>query len=626
MASKEYLKKILFPHETIRDVQDELILDVDIAISEGKDLVVHAPTGLGKTSVLGPAVAHALAKKKTVFFLTSRHTQHVLAIETLQMIKEKHDMNFISTDIIGKKWMCAVDGVTNLYSNEFSEYCRAVREDDKCEFYTNTKKSNKLSVKAKLIIDKLKQMSPIHPEKMVEICKEEKLCPYEISTALAGESTAIVADYYYLFSPTVRDAFFARIGKKIEDCIIIVDEGHNLPRRVRELQTERLTSIMLKRAIKEASKFGYMETHDTLTKIQAVLKTISGSMRWGDERLVKPEEFTEKINDIRDYEEVIEELDGIADAIREQQKMSYIGGISAFLTAWTGGEEGFARILSVKEYNKEQIITLSYRCLDPSLLTGKIIDEAYSTVVMSGTLTPTSMYKDLLGMNNAKELSLPSPFKDENRLHLVVPKTTTKYSMRGDAQYTAIAEECAKICNTIPGNVAVFFPSYRLRDDIWKIMYDKTKKTTMLEEPGLTKEEKQEMMEKFKSYNKKGAILLAAASGSFGEGIDLPGDYLKGVVIVGLPLQTPDLEIKELIAYYDKKFSKGWDYGYILPAITITLQNAGRCIRSETDRGAMVFLEERYAWPSYSRCFPPEWDVKISKEYEEIIDDFFDTK
>jgi DNA excision repair protein ERCC-2 len=88
-------------------------------------------------------------------------------------------------------------------------------------------------------------------------------------------------------------------------------------------------------------------------------------------------------------------------------------------------------------------------------------------------------------------------------------------------------------------------------------------------------------------------------------------------------LDKPDLETTELIAYYDRKFGKGWEYGYTLPAMTRCIQNAGRCIRSETDRGVLVFLDERYAWPRYKSCFPPEWELKTMIDYGDEIAQFF---
>ena len=99
---------------------------------------------------------------------------------------------------------------------------------------------------------------------------------------------------------------------------------------------------------------------------------------------------------------------------------------------------------------------------------------------------------------------------------------------------------------------------------------------------------------------------------------------LKAVIVAGLPLQKPDLETKELIDYYQSKFGKGWDYGYVYPAITKCLQSAGRCIRSEKDRGIIVFLDKRFAWGNYMRCFPPEMNIKVTSLYHEKIKEFFE--
>ena len=146
---------------------------------------------------------------------------------------------------------------------------------------------------------------------------------------------------------------------------------------------------------------------------------------------------------------------------------------------------------------------------------------------------------------------------------------------------------------------------------------------SLIEKQRLSKDEKESILEKFKRNKEEGSVLLAVSSGSFGEGIDLPGDFLKAVVIVGLPLEKPDLETKELIDYYEDKFGRGFEYGYIFPAITKCLQNAGRCIRSETDKGVIVFLDERYAWPNYKKCFA-DTDIKITTNYEKEIKEFFE--
>jgi len=234
------------------------------------------------------------------------------------------------------------------------------------------------------------------------------------------------------------------------------------------------------------------------------------------------------------------------------------------------------------------------------------------------------MYRDLMGFDNKTLLrEYKNPFPEGNKLSLIIPDTTTKYTARDESMFKRIAGIIAGITNTVPGNTILFFPSYDLRDKVYIYFNKISSKTAFLEQRGLKKKEKNELLERFKCYKDVGAVLLATSSGNFGEGIDLMGDFLKGVVIIGLPLDRPNIETKALIDYYENKFKKGWDYGYILPAITRVMQNSGRCIRSETDRGIIAFVDERYAWESYRKCFPNDSNLKVTKNYLEEIDKFF---
>jgi DNA excision repair protein ERCC-2 len=613
----------LFPHDTIRPVQNALILEVERAIDNKKCLIAHAPTGLGKTAATIPiALKKAIEKELTIFFLTSRHTQHRIAIETLKDIKKKHGIGINTVDIIGKKWMCIVPGIEALRPGDFSEYCRKQREEGKCEFYTNTRKKTKPSVEANYAVEQLQKTSPMHIEEIINYCKERELCPYEISIILGNKAKVIVSDYYYVFNNNIRDTFLGKIDKKIEDCVIIIDEAHNLPARIRELNTHKVSTFTIEKAIKEAQKAKYDEIVFALEHLSDTLEKL-GSKSEGNERLVVKEEFINMISEKIDYEQLIGDLEALADEVREKQRASSCGGVANFLLMWQGGDEGYARILSKDFYKGKPQFVLTYNCLDPSLTSKEIIQSAHSVIAMSGTLKPAEMYRDLLGMpEDAVIREYKSPFPPKNKLTLIVPKTTTKFTMRSNEQFRNIAEVSAEIANLIPGNSAMFFPSYHIRDIVANHFNVRTKKTVFTEKSGMTKEEKEDMLSEFKKYKDSGAVLLAVASGSFGEGIDLPGDFLKAVVVVGLPLNKPDLETQQLIQYYDKKFSKGWDYGYLIPAMNKCMQSAGRCIRSETDRGVIVFLDERFAWQNYLRFFD-EKEVEITVDYKGKIEGFF---
>jgi len=608
----------LFPYEKVRDVQDRLIEAVGQTLTDKSHMIVHAPTGLGKTAgVLAPAISHAIANELTVVFLTSRHTQHVLAVQTVRDIVAKHDLEIISTDVIGKKWMCAQSGIDALYSSEFNEYCKKMREDNTCEFYTNMKTGAKQSVKARKLLKEMSRLN-LHAEEVSEQSVEQKLCPYEMTMLVAGKSRVIIADYYYIFHPTVSEQFLKRSEKMLSDSIIVVDEAHNLPYRIRDLASSKITSIILERAIKEAKKYN----HENLIPFVSLIQDTINELMEGNEILVDKHKFIQAIEKEIPIKQLIADLDFVADEIRNKQRLSYLGSIALFLAAWRGPVEGFTRILKMT-HGKRPAVMLSNTCLDPGIVAKPVIDNSYATIMMSGTLTPPEMYRDILGFEDAATMVLSSPFPDRNRLNLVVPRTTTKFTARSEEQFKNIAKICAEITDTVPGNSILFFPSYSLMKHVNGYFSTMSKKTVMQENGLLNKAERTELLDKFKEYEKSGAVLMGVASGSYSEGIDLPGDLLKCVVVVGLPLTQPDLETKELIRYYDEKFQKGWDYGYIFPAFNKALQGAGRCIRSETDKGVVVFLDERYLWPRYRRLFPADWEMEVSHSHVDEIDEFF---
>ncbi len=310
MIDEAKLKDLLFPHTDVREVQDELIVEVEDVLKNGKCLIMHAPTGLGKTaSTLPIALSYAIKKGLTVFFLTSRHTQHKIAIDTLVEIKKKYNLGFVVVDIVGKKWMCSQPGVEMLYSSEFYDYCKAIREEDKCEFYSNTKTKNKATIKAKKILEELELINPVSSEKLIEISAKEKLCPYEISILMSGKAKVIVSDYNYVFNSHIQTSFFSKAGIKLEKSILIVDEGHNLPHRMRDLMTAKLNSFILERAIKEAKKHNFSETQFVLQQILEILKGMADGL--DGEALVKKEDFYEKVNKIEDYQKIIADLEFI---------------------------------------------------------------------------------------------------------------------------------------------------------------------------------------------------------------------------------------------------------------------------------------------------------------------------
>src|SRR3989338_326362 len=619
--------KLYFPHEEVRPSQKEMMDKIVEVLEQGKNLLVHAPTGSGKTATaLTSAVSFALQadKKYFVFFITPKHTQHKIAIDTLRLMKEKHKLNFEVLDIIGKKWLCAQPGVSEMSSKDFGEYCGKMIKEGGCTYYHNLWKNNNVTVEGAQALRTL-QGTTLHAEELKEHASNKHLCPFEIATLHGQKAKVIIADYNHLLSPTVRDHFFKKINADLSQSIIIIDEAHNLPDKSREVSSAELNTLLLEAAIKEAGAAGYKDMGDDIFALKELLEKLAREKTAINmyEAKIKKEELIEHLSQTIDYEEFMGNMNFIADQIRDQKQSSWCGSIASFLLQWMGPDEAFTRILT-KGFTErgKPFISISYNCLDPAVLLKPLSEEAHSIIAMSGTLTPTQLYKDLVGYE-AETVVYPSPFPKHNKMNIIIPDTTTKFTLRDQSMYQKIAHYCAQVVNAIPGNTAIFFPSYQLRDEVYKHFQPLCEKTCFQEMQRMSKLEKGDMIENFKKYAKVGAVLLGASSGNFGEGLDIKDNILKCVIVVGLPLAKPDLATQELINYYDRKFGKGWDYGYTMPALIKCFQNAGRAIRSSTDKGVIIYLDERFTWGTYFQAFPKDEDVQITKDAVGKIREFF---
>ncbi|MFX0106948.1 MAG: helicase C-terminal domain-containing protein, partial [Candidatus Hodarchaeota archaeon] len=134
------------------------------------------------------------------------------------------------------------------------------------------------------------------------------------------------------------------------------------------------------------------------------------------------------------------------------------------------------------------------------------------------------------------------------------------------------------------------------------------------EKPGMKGTENDKMIEEFKRRGEKGgAVLLGVQGGRNSEGGDFPGPSMESSVVVGVPYARPTPRTEALIGYYDKRFNqRGRYYAYVLPAMTRAIQAAGRPVRRLDDKGAIVFLDQRFATP-YLQRFMPSWLVEVTQ-------------
>lgn len=610
-----------FAHDELRPGQQEFCDAVWKNCESRGSLFVHAPTGSGKTAaVLSPTLTYAMRRGLKVVFLTSRHTQHDIALKTARLLsrndgfKGEFGRQVKAADIIGKRHLCALD-LPAVFGSDFLALCKGLRDADRCDYYSNTRTEQELTDLAKSVVADTNNLISQDAATIKMLSKERGVCPYEISGARGKAADLVIADYNHVFHPRVRSAFLKRLDVDLADTIVIADEAHNLPERLRGMMGARLSQYQVERAITESMIYRREEDKNetitaTLEKLKDLLSKFAGSFSEEDvvemSALVKL--FDKSLSGYDDLDDFAAGLEAVAQLIRSDEKPSYAGSIIQFLESWRIEGEGLLRIVENDKFG----FAFNVKALDPRVVSKEVLEKCHSFIGVSGTLQPLEMFAELLGATDPALLEVERPFPEEHRMDLIVPNATTKYQKRGPEMTRTYARTIGSILGSVPGNVIVFFPSYKMLDEITASLETTNGKKLLVERRSMDSDEKAGLLNLFREHKDRGAVLCAVVSGSFGEGIDLPGEELRAVVVVGLPFEAPSLETKQLIDYYNRSFGKGWEYAYTYPAFNRIAQNAGRLIRTPEDRGAIIYLDERFAWGKYRALLDRDANTQLA--------------
>jgi len=608
----------LFPFENIREGQRQFLDDSREALREGKIILAHAPTGIGKTAVaLTAAIEKAKETGKKVFFLTSKQSQHRIAVETLKGIRRLTPIRVV--DVISKQQMCPLEEA-RMYYRAFNEFCAQRTKNRTCEYLTdNTEAVARINSEI------------LHVQELTDIATSLGTCPHKAALDAAEHSDVIICDYNYIFSDDISSNILSRMNVNLEDLILIVDEAHNLPDRARAILTDSITLNSITRAERDLRSVSrYLSS--ILGEISQEVQIMLGDLKENSERSVSRQQLIELVNRVlshsldrkMDYDAFVSELMRAGDIVIKESNSPSVVDTAMFFSGWKSGGKETVYIAS----NRAGSRYLSYTLLDPSVLTGDIFTEVDSAIIMSGTLYPLEMYRDLLGLGDRVVMKeYASPFPPENRRIVVAQGVTTEYRKRSKRMYQAYANRIAAMGRSIPGNIAVFFPSYYLLDQVSeRLSLFTLSKSFIIERQEMGKNERDHVLRELEnSRSRNGAILLGVMGGSLSEGVDYMNNLLSAVAIVGLPLPPPSVEIEALKDYYSRKFgqSKGYKYAYLFPAINRVLQAAGRIIRSENDRGLIFLMDDRYSMPRYSSLLPEEFRGEEIMDLDGVIEEFF---
>ena len=250
-------------------------------------------------------------------------------------------------------------------------------------------------------------------------------------------------------------------------------------------------------------------------------------------------------------------------------------------------------------------------CVDPSVNLQKCIDKSNSTIFFSATLLPIGYYKRLLSTDE-DNYAIYAQSTFAQTLLAFGRDVSTKYTRRNRKEYEKIADYIGAVTEAQQGNYMVFFPSYRLMQDVYEVFAGKAADSCeiLMQHSNMKEHEREAFLEEFEKERQGTLVAFCVMGGIFGEGIDLKNDRLIGAIIVGTGLPQVSDEREILKNYYDERGLSGFDYAFRYPGMNKVLQAAGRVIRTSEDRGVILLLDERFLQREYGALFPREWEKR----------------
>ena len=584
-----------FPFESYRKGQRELAIRVYKAIAEGKKCFAEAPTGTGKTmSTLFPAVK-ALGAKETnkIFYITAKTTTREIANNTLRIMREK-GLNLRSVNITAKEKCCKMEEKKCI-----PEYCP----------YANGY-FDRVNIALK---EALKHKEEYDLEYINKLSEEYNICPFEFSLELSNFCDVVICDYNYIFDP--QASLKGILEGKAKDYTILIDEAHNLLDRGRSMYSSKIFKddfLKLKRDFKSKDK-GIYNSLDRANKYLIEKRKVLENLE--TKSLVEKEEPSDLYGILRSFLEKVDIYESKSSEENSSLLELYFN-VYEFLNICSYYGEDFTTLYKSDGNNLE----LSINCLDPSRILKSIMNRFKSVIIFSATLLPMEYFKELYGAQEGDySVNLTSPFDYKNKLTIVGKDVLTTYSNRKRTlpKIVNYIIECVK---SKRGNYLVFFPSYEY---MWMVHEEIKKRevdfSLVAQGDHMKEEEKEEFLSLFKEGGEKTHLGLAVLGGHFSEGIDLTLDKLIGVIIIGVGMPKICLERESIKEYYNSIGKNGFDYAYVYPGIIKVLQAAGRCIRTEKDKGVILLLDDRYFTNKYKSLLPREWFLNILVESEEGI-------
>ena len=570
------LRTLAFPYPDYREGQREMAKAVFRAMKHGSNALIEAPTGIGKTaaSLYGALRALGRGYVTAIFYLTARTTGRRAAEDALDRMRAQ-GLKLRSLTITAKEKCCLLEKPDCMGCPYASGYYDRRRE----------------ALRQAMDIQKL------DAEAVCALAVEHELCPFELSLDISETADVVICDYNYVFDPRVR---LKRYFDSKSKAGLLVDEAHNLSDRAREMYSAELSGERVDGVRRRLASF-----EGPKSPMVQLMTELLRAMR--PDRDAEPEAVSEL------PEKLVQAVKQFAEAAMELQSPEPDARDVAYEAQWFSTVAGrfdpeCYRVMLLPE-GKYQTVRLW--CFDPSKYLRRALSRVGGAALFSATLAPMSFYAGQLGADGEADsaLRLDSPFPREN---LAVFRLGVSVSMK-DRQRTldTVAQVIRAMAAAKPGNYLACFPSYAYMTQAFRHYRMRWPDDEVIcQESAMSEARRAAFIDRFKPAPERSMVAFIVLGGVFAEGVDLPDDRLSGAAIVSTGIPQISFEREVLAELLDDAGDEGRDAAYTYPGIRRVLQAAGRVIRTETDRGVVILMDQRYRQENCRALLPPHWNVE----------------
>lgn len=576
------LESLLFPFVKTRKGQKEMIQEVIDSYKEHKVSFIEASTGIGKTmsTIYGSLIGLKERRLNKIFYATPKNAGFINSFNAFKLLNER-GVYINAVELIAKEKICP-------------NHCEKNCNPDDCPLSKGYYDKVNFVLKEILLKETL-----ITNDVIREYAKNNEICPFELSLDLSLYTDFVVCDYNYVFHPIASlKRFFDDPPIQFKK-FLLVDEVHNLVDRSRDMFSAEFNSFYFKKMKKKITKDYKSEKRlvNGIKKVSSFIKMFNEFEYGDDDYMILETVDLNFLSSLRDLDKKIKDFKAQNPKVKIEELDEFSRMNYSFLKIIELANIDYKIVL--KKNNDDFVI--KYFCINPSVYILDRLHDFEGASLFSATISPMNYYQEvLLGKSDLNYLALPSPFEANNLKVLVDTKTSIKYKDRLRTLPDVI-DEIYSLIETKIGNYIVFAPSF----EYLNMIKTKTIKDDrfIFQEKSMNVDDRNEFLSILKPNPDKTTVAICVMGGSFSEGIDLLGDRLIGVIIIGVGLPTISLENKLIEEYYSKNGLSGYAFAFTNPGINKIMQAVGRLIRTESDRGVALLIDERYGYSTYRSLF-----------------------